>query len=1374
MTSRNKRGRASAPLIGAILFLAIVAGVIVYIMQRGRQESGSGAGASSRLPGASSANNAPPSTSSTSSTIVHSVHSPANAASAKPGANQGIIYGKTLFEDGRPAPGALVSIRDRSGDYTSSTVAGDFELRCLATQNLQIVASLGPYISYQREGEAPYIELKAGRRSGPHNLTLKRGLTLSGVVHNLETAQPIGDAGVYSFRVTDASSVSSESVVATTQTSADGVYQIEGCPSGPLLLLFGAKGFADKIVRAQIAAGRKNLCDVSLELEGKVLAHVNLTSGAAIADARLTFDSEHSYLELRHGEVKTSADGGAMLEGVSVVTPPKISAEKEGYIMEGGGAAMPLFPRGSHFAEIKLVMKPDPFRDKKAQPASQRPRITKTVAFTGLVTDASSMPIFGARVYWQSPAVAGSAEPALTGPDGRYRLTPLIALNAEPDPEKLQKILKEQGQNCSLAVVAQGYVPALRRGITPGTPDEPREVDFTLEAGHWAGGQVVNPKGEPIPAVEINFQSLNKAPGIPHPSELPDWQPLRTTADGRFRIENLPNAKLSVSLSAKGWSDEKDKIIPLDRETQIVMRGGAVIKGRIEDKETGAPIRNFRIHYDGADHSEDRAMIGTQFTSEDGRFVLDDLQQDGCYFIAIVAQGYSTSFDFDLVAQEESKAKEKPFKLSKGTDLTGIVVDGGTGKPIERARVMYVSTFLVALAGDDLLLRSFDDNLPDLPGILQKNFTGPDGAFAFNETEELGSVGVMAEGYASLTVRPNERAKYGGGRQLRIPLGSGGRVSGFVTFDGSGLENANLTLAPKEDEDNVFQRPRKSDNSAKSGTKGAYDFENVAAGQYSLTISHSDKNAIIESRRVFALADNEQKDFNIEIKKGPAALSGRVLNGQTPVAGADINITQKTKGAAGESDSLSYNTKSDAQGAYRIEGANETKYSVAANGKVGGKNMNCKPEEIEIKGETQHDFQLGAPNKVTARLVFCGAGDSAKAPQLGEATLTIKNAESAPYSKDWDNNGRTQNLKNNQAIFTGRFQGDYFMTISGQVPGGGSFSIKNIGPLALNNLSGDQDLGDVAVPGLGTSSLKGLVMDTLGSPIKGAFISLSSPDDPANPGFSMSVSSDVEGHYEIVGLGDGDYWASVSRKRNRQGSIGDNEEKMEVTEKIAINGATDHDFILMSGNKVTLRFVLPKNSSSYSLSDFRKVAICLMGEEGPQKENPVQITHDAESVIIRSATAFSGRFLGQYAVTLEYGEKPVWLPQILSLDNIDQDQDAGEIQIPELGIARVALAFAPSEAPKPQQITALVDFTGSDAGSGAGTPGSAGDSGKAGAAKFSLDPDKPLQAIGPFCEGAHKVVLKAPVWTCAPPIAAFTIKSGEPPVIRFTLTPISQ
>lgn len=186
----------------------------------------------------------------------------------------GRLYGTVWLESkGEPAAGAEVAVFDvnsampirRALRKATTDKMGGFSIDQVPAGSFQLIATRDALSSALKESELKPITLDAGEASGPHDLVLRGGNTLMGIVRDQVTQKPIAGAVVQSLDIYSgspkATSLFKERMA---QSDVKGAYKLEGLPLEDLDIVASAEGYAGERQKLHPGEG-VNFHDFALE-----------------------------------------------------------------------------------------------------------------------------------------------------------------------------------------------------------------------------------------------------------------------------------------------------------------------------------------------------------------------------------------------------------------------------------------------------------------------------------------------------------------------------------------------------------------------------------------------------------------------------------------------------------------------------------------------------------------------------------------------------------------------------------------------------------------------------------------------------------------------------------------------------------------------------------------------------------------------------------------------------------------------------------------------------------------------------------------------------------------------------------------------------
>jgi hypothetical protein len=295
-------------------------------------------------------------------------------------------------------------------------------------------------------------------------------------------------------------------------------------------------------------------------------------------------------------------------------------------------------------------------------------------------------------------------------------------------------------------------------------------------------GQVTR-GGSPLSGVEIELwregPDFGASSGLSRVGDPPIVGPRYLTAmtdeDGYYELLVGEPGEYGVSASAYGVGLPSRTVTIPDVESLSLDLdfGGALLSGRVVDKDTEAPIAGAFVTARSTKPSAGGSGAGLE-VGPDGRFELD--LHPGEFTIVVRAEGYARTEE--KVVLEEGGRSDLVLALSSGLRITGRVVDA-SGRGLGNLQVMAV---------DD------SSDISAVPTRIGQAMTIPDGSFRLKDLARgrynILVASVDAEGFAFL---PSVAS---GADDLVLVLQPGGKVDGLVVdAEGAPVADAVVALA---------------------------------------------------------------------------------------------------------------------------------------------------------------------------------------------------------------------------------------------------------------------------------------------------------------------------------------------------------------------------------------------------------------------------------------------------------------------------------------------------------------------------------------------------------------------------------------------------
>jgi hypothetical protein len=758
-----------------------------------------------------------------------------------------------------------------------------------------------------REETTPVVEAKVEAEPAPIPRT---GAAVVGRVSDLETGEALPGA-VVRVRGGSARAVAGD----------DGTFVLEGLPEGEHYLLASAEKHVEEHARADLETEGEFLQDFRLEPAVDLLVTVADADGSPLEGVRVTaaqpagdYDYGEAYSKM------TGADGKTMLSGIGRERRQQVNARKEGY-------------REVWTRDYRV----EPDRDQTELSIVLENRLEGEAVVAGRVTGPGGEALSGIHVQWiHSHGEEKGRVVTETARDGTYRLD-------FPRSEDWS----------SVSAFGEGFAPAIREGVRAGNPAEPARVDFTLAAGHWLAGEVVDEDGRPVEGATVRAMTTiytlrNKSlhPGNARQAE--------TDGRGRFALRDLsgPTAALRIKGPPAGdwgsndyWGNNYHREMEVDRRVRLTLLRWGLIRGRILDRETGEPVPVFKIQLKKGEGYYDysRADPGEFFNSSEGRFSLKKLDQGPIEFL-VEAEGYIPRWIRDIKVEWEERALDHDVKITKGRSLEGVVVDGATGAPLSGATVVFGALVEGDLSWDEGTFRRMVDR--------QETVTGEDGAFRVREGDP-GTLFVRRPGYARLALPPLEWEKLLVlPERLRVPLEGGTSLSGILFEDGKPSRNGFLVLYRMRP--GIGEGRREWIGNLERDAEGRFRVEELSPGDCILEHwreTPGKRTAGLSIQRGFRLEAGKENVLEFGVDLGAIAFQGRLLGSDgKPLDRARLTLRPEFEWAYGE---FAATIRAEHDGRFHFLGLRPGRYGVDVIDRDGRRST---LDEVEIEADLERDL----------------------------------------------------------------------------------------------------------------------------------------------------------------------------------------------------------------------------------------------------------------------------------------------------------------------------------------------------------------------------------------------------------------------------------
>ena len=781
------------------------------------------------------------------------------AAGPAPVAGGGSIAGIVLGPDGRGVPGAAVTVLEQRWTDPQSPgprtvragAAGDFRVTELAPGAYTVAASAAGLA-----GAAPgRLKVAAGARIEGVKVTLgAEVVVVSGRLLD-EGGGTIPSGRVRALSFMRAGTAIPEAHLFEAGADGEGRYRLE-LPRNRYALTAEAEGYASaqEVVEMNRAVARDFRLQPAARLSGRV---VTVDGNAPVAGAEVWVESRERHPDAPRQPVTTDAAGAFRFPALPAGRY-RLTARKGP--LAGALAALVSLAATGTADDLTIAVRPG-------------------LTIGGAVSATSGTPLAGARIQVRSLEGAPGIRAAVADQTGRYLVDGLL-------PGRYQLEVSSGNHPPERAEVE------LTRALTR---------DFVFGEAVQVEVLVLTSRGHPAGTAEIGFED----PAGRNPRAI-------ANPDGRFVMPFDGGGELSVQAV---HGNEEGRAGPLSlaagqpsRKVTIRLAPGGRVSGVVR-WEDGRPAAAAQIegHVPGWAGPRAEATAG-----DDGRFTVGPLSGDT---VVITARGPGERFS---IADGPGSPNTTTVKVARGEHriglalviprrdaaITGLVVDGATGRPIAGAALV---------AG----LERPGESRPAREGAaVVRALTGPDGAFTLER--------LLRRSYTVWTSHPghgdSERAGVAAGTAgLRLALRRAGSLAGtVVASDGQPVPSYTLLVLPppRPGESEAARALRATDLGAPAhridDERGAFAVGGLEPGSYDLIATTADGR--VARAAGIALAEGQTR-ANLRLVAGGAAntVRGRVVDARSGRPVPDVRVQVELAGTPPA-------TRSDADGRFQLDG----------------------------------------------------------------------------------------------------------------------------------------------------------------------------------------------------------------------------------------------------------------------------------------------------------------------------------------------------------------------------------------------------------------------------------------------------------------------
>ena len=728
------------------------------------------------------------------------------------------LRGTVLNPDGTPAAGATVwaaavFVRPALRQQTTTDDKGAFRLELQPlndSYNWSIRARLGR-MSGEANDAYGTVKFRPGQTPGEIVIHLVERGILQGRLLQAEDDRPVSGARLF---------VSTGEVL---QTDDQGRFVLAGLPQGDHSLTPVAPGRARSYILFDTSLKPEAQLDIRLERGGKLVGRVVDEQDQPIPGAHVTMPSSGNTLTLNGRDELCGSEGKLVYDGLGFGRLHSVlDIRAPGY--SGMQQELPMLREGDPPVEFTFRLK----KLKPAQPVRIPNEPTARRELAGMVA-AADQPVAGALVRWAAATDGVSGPEVRTDKQGRFRLADA------PDQEGF------------VSVIADKLAPRFAR-----VEEGQKEIAIALETGETARGIVRSRSGQPLGGVRV-IPVLNPPdPTFSNPLRLLERE-THTDAEGRFSLSCLPRWDVRFDFLREGFGEVPGEELALGGQpNEIHMTAGGTIRGIVLDPQ-GRPVRDSRIRVQvsrnlqpgetGGGFYAGYEWYGISFTSDDGTFVVSDMEAGKWRRVSAIARGYGQAIHDRVLSHPLDQlppADQLTLRLAASHELVMRVVTQEQ-KPLEGARV----TLIDEHPRLDERFNWGSDNRGGLRGWTDKSGWAKFSELVFGEATVL----VECEGY--------ERKRLGWRQQeegFEVSLLPEAVVRGVIRRDGRARAACQVRLDSTSGDHSYMI----------TGSNGTFAFKQLSAGDYVLQLVN-EREQFLHDQHV-TLKAGETRELILDVK----------------------------------------------------------------------------------------------------------------------------------------------------------------------------------------------------------------------------------------------------------------------------------------------------------------------------------------------------------------------------------------------------------------------------------------------------------------------------------------------------------------------------
>lgn len=435
-----------------------------------------------------------------------------------------------------------------------------------------------------------------------------------------------------------------------------------------------------------------------------------------------------------------------------------------------------------------------------------------------------------------------------------------------------------------------------------GTLYEVSKVTLKLNRAGRIAGKVVDAAGKGVAGAKLGF-----SPKVTDTRQVRLMMPMKATTDatGAFEIEKLVAGATTVRVAAEGFARLTTTLEAPTQDAVIKLKGGgATIAGRVFDKDTGKPVAGAMVMVvnEKAANTSMAAFGDAPKTTTDstGAYQLTGLEA-GDYIAVCSGKSYypvgtSTPPYMPRVSVKADEVRtDFDLFMDHGRTIKGIVVETGTGKPVEGVKVAAQNYMTMIGRGSDGGGKYEETTLADGTFELKNISVMPSGDGAFSASisvekkdwtliKSSGPRDNLHQGRIWMRIEGESKVV-----ERKFEISQGMRMNGIVV-DRNGLPVADATVSPMVMRTNPYggsnyDGPNQT-TAAKTGADGRFSVNVVTGTRVGLLAK---KDGVGQGKLDY-VAIGTKEPAEVKIKLLSARIEGiALLDDSKPLAGVTVN-----------------------------------------------------------------------------------------------------------------------------------------------------------------------------------------------------------------------------------------------------------------------------------------------------------------------------------------------------------------------------------------------------------------------------------------------------------------------------------------------------